>query len=65
MGGGFLTPGTLSPDPTSPIPVTSTGTTIDVTFTAPGDYGYYCQTPDTNALYLGAVFVDRAASTSH
>jgi plastocyanin len=57
--GGEVVNGTKTPDPTSPIPTTTSGTMRAVSFPAGGVFSYYC---DVHALspfdMVGAVFVD-------
>lgn len=58
IGGAVLTPGGATPDPASPIPMTSTGSSVAVKFTSAGDYGFYCTftggtNPDIGAILVG------------
>ena len=57
-GGVLLTPGGLTPDPSSPIPTTSTGSGVAVQFLQAGDFGFYCQISGVTDPDLGAVYVD-------
>ena len=54
--GGVVEDEVASPDPTSPIPEITAGTSVVVPFPRPGAYGYYC-TNHANIGMTGAVFV--------
>lgn len=55
--GGEIVDGRGVPDPASPIPPTSSGSSIVVTFDTPGLYGYYCVNHVTLGM-AGAIRVD-------
>jgi len=55
--GGKVAGTTPTPDPMSPIPMTSSGMSVTVTFVKAGDYGYYCSKHFASNM-TGAVYVD-------
>jgi plastocyanin len=56
--GGEVVGSTANPDPSSPIPVTASGTMQAVVFDNDGIFPYFCAAHgQTNAMF-GAVFVD-------
>lgn len=56
MTGGMLVDGTATPDPSSPIPATTAGTSVSFTLDTQGFFGYYC-TNHVNLGMKGAVLV--------
>jgi plastocyanin len=56
--GGIASDQTKAPDPSSPIPATSSGTSTAVTLPVPGAYGFYCDVHGVAPTNMkGAVFV--------
>jgi plastocyanin len=58
LSGGDISGGVASPDPTSPIAVTTMGTTATFTFPNAGTFPYYCSLHGLSTGMAGAIFVE-------
>lgn len=56
LAAGTIAGGNPTPDPTSPIQATSTGTTATFSFSTAGTYPFYCSSHFGGGMY-GAIFV--------
>jgi plastocyanin len=57
LRGGTVAGGIPTPDPASPIPATSSGSTVTFNLNQPGTFGYYCDFHGGGFSMFGAVIV--------
>jgi len=55
--GGTLNGSTVSPDSSSPLPATNSGSEVTVTPSKPGAVPYYCSAHASSGM-MGAIFVE-------